>query len=93
MKLDGIVPYHFQCAVCGRDCELQLPILHRNVTLPMPPTCPVPATASSAHILYALWGESPTRGRLTVRVDGSLSLVRGQTGETLAEVRVEGLIK
>lgn len=93
LKLDGFISYQFHCAVCGSDCVLQIAVIHRKLTLPMPKTCPIPAAATSAELLYTMWDESPTHGHLTVRFEGNLALIRGKTGETLMEVRVEGFVK
>lgn len=94
LKLAGWISYTFHCAVCGQDCVLQLPVFHhRNVTIAMPKTCPIPADAVSETLTYQMWDESPTGGTVAVHFEGNLVLIQGRTDTTLIDVHVEGFIK
>jgi len=90
--IDKFIPYKFRCALCGQDCVLEIPVLKRNETIHME-KCPVTVDTTKGHIVYQMMDESPSRGKITTKVDGTVQLTQGATGKTLALFSVEGYIK
>mmetsp|Transcript_27025 Transcript_27025/g.56597 ORF Transcript_27025/g.56597 Transcript_27025/m.56597 type:complete len:247 (-) Transcript_27025:1220-1960(-) len=93
LKLDGALPYHFRCPICGQDCQLQIPIVGANITIPMAPDCPVADKKHTLHIIGKLWNYSPTDGFITTKIEGNVSLVQGSTDAILVAFRLEGAIR
>jgi frataxin-like iron-binding protein CyaY len=90
LKLAGWISYKFQCAACEHDCVLQIPLIHRNLTLPTPKVCRV--TAASAKLNYQMWDQSPTNGNVAFHFEGSLTWIQGSTGATLMDDLVKGIV-
>ena len=42
VKIDGLLPLKFSCAVCGAVCEFTIPLIGQKVSLPLP-ACPLVA--------------------------------------------------
>ncbi len=85
--LDRFLPWKFSCPLCGKDCELQFPILPLNYTIVMPP-CPIPPHSVSHILEHHLWEHSPTEGVVTTHLEGTVHLFRGSTQESIAEFSV-----
>ena len=91
LVLEGHIPYHLDCALCGQPCELKVPLIHFEYSLKMPP-CPLDLTDHSQGFNYQLWKHSPTEGLLTVSVEGTAT-VFSSPGEKLADFQISGAIR
>ena len=78
--------------MCGSECVLELPLVHRRVVVHMPP-CPVSTAAHQTSLDLTLWDHSPTAGEQSFLVQGRLVLFQASTGTTIVQVDVEGHIK
>lgn len=90
--LDRFLPWKFSCPLCGKDCELQFPILPLNYTIVMPP-CPVPPHSVTHTLEHHLWEHSPTKGLVTTHLEGTVHLIRGSTQESIAEFGVSVTVR
>jgi len=93
LKFDDTLHYHFKCAMCGQDCNLQLPVIKANITIPMDEECPVKDRPRTLHINKTLWKYSPSDGLITTKVEGTVYIIQGRTGDTLVEFRLQGSLR
>ena len=70
--VDYIVPWHIECAVCGQDCVLKVPIVFYAVNIPMPP-CPLGKKEIPSTLAIPVGDSSPFKG-LPLNVKGDFSL-------------------
>ena len=42
MKVDRLIPFKFECAACGAECTVTVPVVKQTITIPMP-NCPISA--------------------------------------------------
>ena len=90
--LEGHIPYHIDCAMCGQPCKLELPLIHFEYDLAMP-DCPVDLSNSFfSDFDYQLWKHSPSEGLVTVSLEGTAT-VYSSPGQELAQFQVSGSIR
>ena len=46
LKVDGLIPFKLNCALCGAECTFTIPIIRKTVTIP-PVPCPLKARAEA----------------------------------------------
>ena len=87
LKVDHIIPYSFQCAVCGSDCILKLPVPGLDLHWAFPtPDCPIDTNLIVNSFREDLGKSSPTDG-IPVHVEGGVHVVR-ENGDIAAAFSV-----
>lgn len=93
LQIDGFIPYHFRCALCGQDCILSIPVVKANFTIPTSDHCPIPVGQHSKRIVRHLWANSPTDGHITTSLEATIAAIQGSTGKKLVEVKLSAHVK
>ena len=88
MKLDDFIKFKFECAVCGTDCTVTVPIIKKTFTIPMP-ACPISKRSLQKRISAALPSKSPVPLRIGAK--GTVQ-VTDATGAVLVDMNVEGKV-
>ena len=84
-----MVPYEFNCLLCGEPCTLEIPVLEVQYTIDMPP-CPIGPEFSS-RVKEQLMNFSPTGG-IKTHLQGNVQLQK-ENGDSIAEFSVSAYVK
>ena len=85
-KVDYFVPWEFDCAICGEDCVLTVPVVNWDVQVPLP-DCPL-GNEDIPNTLQLMPGDSSPLDGVPLHVDGDLKLVTAG-GEVAASAHVK----
>ena len=82
MKVDNLIPFNLNCALCGAKCEAKIPIVGKTISFNMPP-CPIKAGPYKKSIVEALPSKSPIPVKTGAK--GTVT-AKGADGSTLFEM-------
>jgi len=88
MKVDGILPFKFTCALCGADCTVTVPIVKKTITFSLP-ACPIKAGALKQSVVLPLPASSPVP--IKASADGKVT-VADPSGATVADIDVKATV-
>lgn len=90
-KIDSIVPFKAECAACGANCTITVPIVKKEITVAMPP-CPLVAKGKtlSTEIPLSLPAKSPLPVKVSAK--GNAKLVAAD-GSTIASVDFDATVE
>mmetsp|Transcript_1964 Transcript_1964/g.2525 ORF Transcript_1964/g.2525 Transcript_1964/m.2525 type:complete len:187 (-) Transcript_1964:12-572(-) len=89
LKIDRFIPFNVKCPVCGGQCKIHIPVVDKEIDIPLPP-CPIAATdISTEPFNFDIPAEAPVDA--TVAVSGEITL-RDQTGAHVAKVHIDAKI-
>jgi hypothetical protein len=88
LKLDGLIPFKFTCALCGANCSITIPLIKQDVTFSMP-ACPLAAGPLKMTATLPLPATSPVPIKASVK--GTVT-VQDPSGTTVADVSVNGAV-
>lgn len=77
-KVDYFVPWEFDCAICGKDCLLTIPVAKLDVKVPLPP-CPL-GNEDIPKTLQLMLGDSSPIDGLPLHIDGDVKLITADNG-------------
>lgn len=89
MKVNGIVPFKFDCAICGANCTFKIPIVGTQETFEMPP-CPIKALTVGNTTAFTLPGKNPIG--IGAKAAGTVS-VTDQSGNNVASISIQAQLK
>lgn len=81
-KLDSIIPFDAECAVCGENCTITVPIVGTEETIVMPP-CPIDVIDLSDTLAVMIPDKNPLGVKTTVK-DGSLTVTNQDGANVVA---------
>ena len=90
-KIDSIVPFKAECAACGANCTITVPIVKKEITLAMP-KCPLVPKGKplSAEVPITLPAKSPLPVKVSAK--GNAKLVAAD-GSTIASVDFDATVE
>ena len=91
LKVDSIIPFKAECAACGANCTITVPIVKKEITVAMPP-CPLVAKGKtlSTEIPLSLPAKSPLPVKVSAK--GNAKLVAAD-GSTIASVDFDATVE
>jgi len=87
-KVDYIIPWRFDCQICGADCTLSLPVIDQGITIPGP-ACPYADEASTRNFDLQLGKVSPVHG-ITTHFSGHMTIKK--SGTVVARISIEAIV-
>jgi len=87
-KVDYIIPWKFDCKVCGEDCVLSFPVIKQSTTIPGP-ECPFATDASSVSFDVPLGDTSPVGG-IPTHFSGHITVKKSDIA--VARISVEATV-
>jgi len=87
-KVDYIIPWKFDCQVCGEDCVLSFPVIKQDTTIPGP-DCPFANEASTVSFEVPLGSSSPVAG-IPTHFSGHVTVKRSDIA--VARISVEATV-
>ena len=81
IKVNNVLPFDVDCAICGTDCDLTIPIIKKKVTIKMPP-CPIKAGPYGTTTVAAIPSKDPAP--LKVTAAGTVTLEDTTTNAVIA---------
>ena len=63
-KVNNVLPFNVDCAICGTPCSVTIPIIKKKITIPSQP-CPIKANTYSGSTTAALPSKAPVPLKVT----------------------------
>lgn len=83
--MDSIIPFNFDCPLCGGNCTVTVPIIKKQFSFAMP-DCPIAATSGVKTIPVSLPSDDPVPVKITAK--GTVSIY-DETGAMAGQVALD----
>jgi hypothetical protein len=75
-KVNNIIPFKVDCAMCGADCEITIPIIKKKITVTFPP-CPIKADTYTGSTVLVLPAKAPVPLKVSFTGTGQIADSKG----------------
>ena len=90
LTLDGIIPFHISCAICGANCTFTIPIVKKTITIPFGQIpCPIAAGTVQGSLPFTLPAKDPVPLKISFAGEGKLT---DDAGALIADLTVKGAV-
>merc|ERR1712110_344989 len=90
LTLDGLIPFHISCAICGVDCTFTIPIVKKKVIIPFSKVpCPIKAGKNSNTVSVTLPAKDPVPIKVSFKGEAKIT---DDSGAELGDISITGSV-